>query len=100
MVDIDGNTTYSKIAKLIAPPDCIAQAIRLYPNPASDIVYIENASTGDVYNLYDNTGRLLLQGTIKKAIQEIDVKRLVPGVYAVYILNKKGAIRTMKFIKQ
>jgi hypothetical protein len=100
IVDIDGITTYSKIAKLISPPDCIAQAIRLYPNPASDVVYIENAGSGELYNLYDNTGRLLLQGTINKQIQEIDVKRLVPGVYAIYILNKKGAIRTMKFIKQ
>lgn len=100
MVDVDGNTTYSKIAKLIPSPDCIAQAIRLYPNPAHDVVYIENARSGEVYNLYDNTGRLLLQGTIKKVIQEIDVKNLVPGAYAVYILNKKGATRTMKFIKQ
>jgi hypothetical protein len=100
IVDIDGHTAYSKVAKLISSPDCIAQTIRLYPNPASDRIYIENAVSGDAYNLYDNTGRLLLQGTIKSTIQEINVQRLAPGVYTIYLLNKKAAIRAMKFIKQ
>jgi hypothetical protein len=100
MVDIDGKATYSKMVRVVSPLGCIGQAIQLYPNPASDLVYIEKANPSDSYNFYDNTGRCVLQGAIKKTIQEIDVRKLLPGIYAVFIVNRQGAIQSMKFIKQ
>lgn len=100
MVDINGETSYSKIVKLISPLSCVGQAIRLYPNPGRETVYIENAHAGDIYNIYDNTGRLVLQGIVKKAIQEVDVRKLIPGIYAISIVNRKEALQIMKFIKQ
>jgi len=100
MVDIDGTVTYSKIVRLVAPQHCVGGMIRLYPNPAIDILFVEKANSGDTYSFYDNTGRLVLQGTINKTIQDIAVRKLLRGVYTVVIVNRAGQLHVVKFIKK
>lgn len=100
MVDRDGTITYSKIIRLNAPLSCSDQNIKLYPNPAGDILYLENVHAGDMYTVYDNAGRVMIQGRISKAIQDIDATRLVMGMYTITIVNKNGGIRALKFVKK
>lgn len=100
MVDIDGTITYSKIVRLIAPLNCSSQNLKLYPNPVMDVLYIEKVNPGDLYSVYDNAGRILLQGTVSKTIQEINVRMLVMGTYMITIVNKQGAVKALKFVKK
>lgn len=100
MLDIDGTVTYSKILRLVAPQNCIGRALRLYPNPAKDIVYVEKANAGDHYSFYDNAGRLVMQGVIRKSVQDINVTSLLPGVYSVVIVNRTGQAKVVKFIRK
>lgn len=100
MVDIDGSTTYSRVLKLNAPLNCILKQIRLYPNPVSDILYIQRVATGDLYSIYDNSGKIILQGTVTRSIQEIDIRKLFTGIYSIAITNKNGKTKLLKFLKR
>ncbi|WP_158643887.1 right-handed parallel beta-helix repeat-containing protein [Pseudobacter ginsenosidimutans] len=100
MVDIDGTTTYSKIVRLTAPAGCSARKIKLFPNPADNIIYLEKANPGDQYTVYDNAGRIVLQGRISKAVQDINVANLVMGMYTVTVVNRTGGIQAFKFVKR
>lgn len=100
MVDRDGTTTYSNIARLVASLNCSDQLIKLYPNPVKDILYIEKAQLNDVFIIYDNAGRKIMQSTISKVIQDIDVQRLAAGIYSIVIVKPSGAMKSFKFIKK
>jgi hypothetical protein len=95
MVDIDGHYTYSTIITLVNNGN---NAVNIYPNPASDVVYI-NAGTGLLYSqagLYDANGRLLQTILITTTPQTINVQQLTKGLYVLKFAN--GA--TEKFIKK
>lgn len=60
------------------------------PNPTSDKLYLEGID-GEMVNIYDNTGRLVIQ---ERYNGHLDVSALAKGVYAV-----TAAGRTVKFVK-
>ena len=64
--------------------------IRIYPNPAQNILYIESANVPE-YQIFDVDGRCLLKGENSS----IDVSMLKTGTYLLLINNQ-----TFKFIKQ
>ena len=64
--------------------------IKMFPNPASKTLYIEskrNVSKPIFYQVYDITGRLMLNGTSNKDNFEVNVERLSPGMYTVKLYN-------------
>lgn len=100
MLDRDGAVTYSKVVRLAASPDCSRQFLRLFPNPALDVLYIEKVTPGDKYTIYDNTGRIVMQGVISKTIQDINVRVLVMGMYTITVTTKAGEIKALKFVRK
>ncbi|WP_152285421.1 T9SS type A sorting domain-containing protein [Flavicella marina] len=66
--------------------------ISIYPNPVSDILYIDSDVTIDTYNVYSVSGQSVKS---QKATGSIDVSDLQNGLY---ILNTGN--RSTKFIKQ
>jgi len=95
MVDVDGHYTYSTMVTLLNNGN---NAVSIYPNPASDVVYI-NAGTDLLYSqagLYDANGRLLQTIVITAIPQAINVQQLTKGLYVLKFAN--GA--TEKFIKK
>lgn len=100
MIDSDGTITYSRVIRLNAPLSCADQDIRLYPNPVRDIIYLENVHAGDKYTVYDNAGRIIMQGNIIKAVQDIDAVRLVMGMYTITVVSRNGEIKALKFVKK
>ena len=76
----------------------------LYPNPASNIFYIENANN-DLNNnriqIFDITGKLVNGYTveIENRRVKIDIHNLSVGVYLIDFLNNKGLIKRNKIIK-
>jgi YD repeat-containing protein len=70
--------------------------INIFPNPASDKLYIE----GDGYDkviIYDILGKEVLTTNNKK---EIDISHLPNGVYNVSILSDGKTITTKKIVKE
>ena len=87
-----------------APSLSIAEAKRLdfdmYPNPASDNLTIQLASSSEIatVNFYDYTGRLALSKDISTNDNKIDVNNLASGVYILKVVTE-DKIGTQKFIK-
>ena len=70
--------------------------LKIYPNPARNILIVEGFSTNAMLCLYDITGKLLF--TKKLISKQIDIGNLVSGIYLVRIIDKKGVI-TRQLVK-
>lgn len=67
-----------------------SEILKIYPNPANDRLFIENAE-GEWVKIYDNTGRLVKQEIYNG---ELNISRLANGIYAATVSN-----RVVKFMK-
>jgi hypothetical protein len=78
--------------------------LRMYPNPASKILFIEskrNVSKPISYQIFDMSGRTVLSGTSSRDKTEVNIERLLPGVYTVRMFNGRDVmIQTEKIIVQ
>jgi pectate lyase len=71
-------------------------SIKVYPNPAADIVMVAWKSTRE-FALYTVTGTLLKTGITN---QPLDLKDVKPGVYLIVIRDEEGYRRTSQLLKQ
>ncbi len=68
----------------------------MYPNPASDFIYIKHSDARN-FIIFDANGRLILKG--KPDHEKINIQTLVPGNYILQLISK-GGNKNLKFIKQ
>jgi surface protein len=68
----------------------------IYPNPASDYIYIKNLKNIISYKIIDASGRLIMNGNIKS--EKIDVRNLLKGNYFLQISTDENTLN-FKFIK-
>jgi hypothetical protein len=81
----------------------ILSSFSIYPNPVGDklVVEIESPSEGIVFELSDMSGRILLcQSLSNSGSPNLDVSKLVAGVYLLTIKNKGRRLITKKVIKE
>jgi hypothetical protein len=62
--------------------------IVLFPNPASETIFIRNAE-GARIDVFDMTGKLVIQQNVSDDLSSIDVSVLVDGAYVVRVVDKK-----------
>ncbi|QMU29954.1 ELWxxDGT repeat protein [Adhaeribacter radiodurans] len=75
-----------------------SSALKLYPNPTSDYLYIEKGNSRfDTIKIINTKGQQLL--TFKDSSGKLNVKSLEPGIYLLVGESKKEVI-VRKFIKQ
>ncbi|MFZ4058434.1 MAG: LamG-like jellyroll fold domain-containing protein [Ferruginibacter sp.] len=92
-VDNDGRFSYTHI-QLVKLSDIIG--ITVYPNPATDMVYIAGFNFIEHLELYDVSGRLMIKH--QKAQSYINTSALARGVYVLKALLKNGANFEQKII--
>jgi hypothetical protein len=74
---------------------------RLFPNPASDKLYIEAEKSISEIDVYNNTGMPVFVCETKGGFSTlIDVSHLKPGLYIAKITFDRGIVNTAKFIVQ
>ncbi|MBD3906520.1 BspA family leucine-rich repeat surface protein [Chryseobacterium sp. Ch-15] len=71
--------------------------INIYPNPASDILYIKNAKDVKSFIITDFSGRIVLKNNLVKDF--INIQSLSTGNYILQLITTKN-IENFKFIKQ
>jgi len=71
----------------------------LYPNPAKDILHLENIPTNSTVKIFSQTGKLIISD-IRKEKTSIDVSNLAKGNYIIVVTNNEGSIGTQKFVKE
>lgn len=70
-----------------------AAAVRIYPNPSRDIIYIEGPEWANdaTVEVYGNTGQLLLQQAYSDSV---NISNLPAGVYFVRLQDRQGNYTT------
>ena len=64
---------------------------KLYPNPVSDILTIENLTPHSDLELIDSSGKVVKQiKNIQTPKTQINIKNLAPGIYYLKINNQSS----------
>lgn len=63
--------------------------LKIYPNPASDILTIQTKEKGNLI-LYDVKGQVLIEKNIQSNQNEIDISRFASGLYILVFSTEKG----------
>jgi hypothetical protein len=75
------------------------QSLKIYPNPASDLVYLDFSGTpeGDgAFCLLDVTGAVLCSGKLTRGSGQVDISALEPGIYLFQVkLDEQTIIRKL-----
>ena len=74
----------------------ISNEVKLYPNPAKDIIKIEGIEVAEV-EVYNALGQRV---KIVQSTNEIDLSGLVEGIYMLRITDAEGKVYTNKITKQ
>lgn len=79
-----------------------SEIVLVYPNPANETVTVEfneADSNSTRLDLYDMTGRVLIQSTIRagEIRQTISVKNLRPGMYQI-VIRRISSTKTVSFV--
>ena len=91
--DGDGNIVQDGLSSVNAD---FSDQISIYPNPSSDLLYIDHGDVSDVrYNLFDGQGRLVYSSSKLAAhsLNMLDVSIYDSGIYFLYI-NQEGKSRS------
>ena len=74
----------------------------LYPNPTSGntMLEVKDLTEPASYQIYDMSGRLLLQKKIGSEYEMIDMNRYAPGMYLLKLVGSNGLLGTSKIVKQ
>ena len=98
----EGEKTSVKAVKGLLIPllvsEQVSQAVRLYPNPSNERVFVASDADLQAIKLYDITGRLVRRITIYGTTTELDVKDLDDGIYFIQAIHSDGNTSTQKFV--
>lgn len=77
--------------------------LKVYPNPVSDQMVLETCK-GDKQQLslklFNITGKLLYQQTVKQPVETVNMQVYVPGNYLLIVFAEDGApVQTFKVVK-
>ena len=96
-----GNVFYAvnkvTLTASLATSENTKDQVQIYPNPATDKLFVKNVSAKSTYSIFDATGRLVSEGSIVDG--EINVSKLVKGTYVISFTNDGNSTKT-KFIKK
>ena len=70
--------------------------LKIYPNPARDVIFVDGFSTNALLSVYDVTGRFLFAQ--KLVTRQVGIGHLANGVYLLRIVDRKG-VSSMQLIK-
>jgi uncharacterized repeat protein (TIGR01451 family) len=77
----------------------VDKSVKIYPNPAKDVVKVESNNTIKNIQLYDVQGRVLQTVTPNQNAATIDISAKAAGIYFLKVTTAKGT-KTEKLIKQ
>lgn len=78
-------------------PAVSASTYQLYPNPAASVITITGAHQAS-YTITDVTGRVVLNGSLTKDHNTVNIQGLTKGMYTATV-KENGANKVLKFVK-
>lgn len=78
-----------------------AAAVKVYPNPATSSITVEGAGSGTQLMLYDVTGALQLEQTLRNSrAVNLNISHLPDGIYLLQFTDSKGRRGMTKVVKR
>lgn len=74
--------------------------IILYPNPATDILYIESVAAGATLEIYNALGQRVLTTVINVEKESINISALRQDIYIVHFQTSEGKKGKVKMVKR
>ena len=96
-VDFDGQSTSSLIEAVNI--NCNNSAINIYPNPTKNVVYVNGLNAGNVVEVYNVVGQLVVSKTTESQQEIISLNNLAAGMYQVKVLSNNQVIYNGKVVK-
>lgn len=90
-IDADGQSDLTRIVSVRVDGN---EAVRIYPNPATDVITIESAGALNRIDIYNSTGRLIRSSQTLEKSMKVNIADLPTGLYVV---NVNG--RELKIVK-
>jgi hypothetical protein len=75
-------------------------SMSVYPNPGTDIIKIENDFEDAVFQLFDESGKMILSSNLDKGLNQIIVGRINSGMYVYMISIHQKPVSSGKWIKR
>lgn len=73
--------------------------VRIYPNPASDVVNVAAADLKEV-RLLNTVGQVVMVQSVNGNVAQLSVSGLVPGVYMVQAIRADGVAAVRKLVRK
>lgn len=74
--------------------------LNVYPNPSTDVIFIESPSKQQSVELVDITGKTILSSVSEGSLMKLDVAKVASGIYTVKVINEAGtSYRRIEIIK-
>lgn len=73
--------------------------LRIYPNPASDYLHMDNIAGFDYVIIYDLFGKQVTSANILNEDEIVDITGLYNGMYTIVFHVKGGLLRAERFVK-
>jgi hypothetical protein len=98
-VDADGKFQYLPVRRLVFGKN---NTLLVYPNPAKDVVTVQNAQTITAITIYNQTGQLVMQVplAVNTNTIELNVGRLKTGVYNLQVTHADKTTERTKLVKE
>lgn len=78
----------------------LGDEVKIYPNPAYNVLIIEGMNVGAKIELYDIVGRNVYQGVSKADREAININHLPAGNYIIQLTGTDGQRMTGKVVKR
>lgn len=77
----------------------VEQKMSVYPNPAGDLLHVDNVNAYTTYKLVNVVGRVAQQGTLKIGSNSLSMQFLPAGMYLLDISGADGGRTVIKVVK-
>ena len=92
VIDNDNSYFYSRTQKVTKAADCNAiDAVVLYPNPASDVVYLSSLKGTETIKVYNLMGQQVLTVESNQGLNIVNIASLTNGTYTLVIIDDENS---------
>jgi hypothetical protein len=71
--------------------------LKIYPNPADDVLVAALPHAGFELSIFDVTGRLMKKSSLNNSLETVNIIELKPGIYIAAAQDETGQVLRTKF---
>lgn len=95
--DVDGKSLMTTIAD--AATNCDQSLIDLYPNPATDKIFVRGMQGENTIRVFNSLGQVIIEEATDLAIQSVNTAGIASGTYHLQVVKGTQIVFNGKFVK-